>query len=395
MRLASLAWRGLLARPLRTSLAVVGVALGVAVVVATMITGASAHAALRSATADLLGAADVRLRAFDEAGFTPRTVQALRALPEVRTAAPVSERRLVVHTAPGDNEQVFTLQVIGIDPDVDSQIRQPSLTAGVPISPDSPTDALVPASWAARHDLGLGDELRLDGRREGMPPLRIIGLMADTGFAALERGDVMVVSRSTVDDSFEVPAPIRYLDLDLGEGDVSGPLAKVTQAMDEPYIVETAADAAQRLASAQVSFGAVAFLFGLVAMVVGAFLVGNTLAMTVGERTREYGLLRAAGTTSRQVLGLVLRQGAALGIAGSGLGIAAGDRPGSGHDRLPVLDPRRIGRWAAVAHRRPDPGLRPGSWRHAGWVGGSRIARGATVARGCTPVSARIAARTR
>src|SRR5680860_1122183 len=98
MRLASLAWRGLLARPLRTSLAVVGVALGVAVVVATVITGASSDAALRSATADLLGAADVRLRAFDEAGFTPRAVQALRALPEVRTAAPVSERRLVVHT---------------------------------------------------------------------------------------------------------------------------------------------------------------------------------------------------------------------------------------------------------------------------------------------------------
>jgi len=324
MRLASLAWRGLLARPLRTSLAVVGVALGVAVVVATVITGASSDAALRSATADLLGAADVRLRAFDEAGFTPRAVQALRSLPEVRTAAPVSERRLVVHTAPGDNEQVFTLQVIGIDPDVDSQIRLPSLTAGVALSPDSPTDALVPASWAARHDLGLGDELRLDGRRQGMPPLRIIGLMADTGFAALERGEVMVVSRSTVDDSFEVPAPIRYLDLDLGEGDVSGPLARVTQSLDEPYIVETAVDAAQRLASAQVSFGAVAFLFGLVAMVVGAFLVGNTLAMTVGERTREYGLLRAAGTTSRQVLGLVLRQGAALGIAGSGLGIVLG-----------------------------------------------------------------------
>ena len=48
-----------------------------------------------------------------------------------------------------------------------------------------------------------------------------------------------------------------------------------------------------------------------------AFLVGNTLAMTVGERTRELGLLRAAGTTSRQVLGIVLRQALAIGVAGS------------------------------------------------------------------------------
>jgi putative ABC transport system permease protein len=324
MRLASIAWRGLLARPLRTALAVIGVALGVAVVAATVITGAASDAALRSATADLLGAADVRLRAFDEGGFTPRTVQSLRAIPEVVAAAPVSERRLVVHTDPGDDEQVFTLLVIGIDPDIDELVREPRLADGVPLSPDSPTDALVPASWATRNGLELGDQLRLDGRRPGMPPLRIIGLMADTGFAALERGDLLVVSRTTLDDSFEVPAPIRYVDLDLGEGDVSAALASVTERLDEPFIVETAADAAERLASAQASFGAVAFLFGLVAMVVGAFLVGNTLAMTVGERTRELGLLRAAGTTSRQVLGLVLRQGLALGIAGSILGIVGG-----------------------------------------------------------------------
>ncbi|MGQ0608494.1 MAG: ABC transporter permease [Chloroflexota bacterium] len=324
MRLATIAWRGLLARPLRTALAVVGVALGVAIVAATVITSAASDAALRSATVDLLGAADVRLRAFDEAGFTPRAVQSLRAIPEVRTAAPVSERRLIVHTAPGDDEGVFSLVTIGIDPEIDTRVREPRLVAGVPLSTDSPTDALVAASWAARHGLDLGDELRLDGRREGMPPLRIIGLMADTGFAALERGEVLVVSRSTLDESFEVPAPIRYLDLDLGDGDVSNVLARVTEALDEPFIVETAADAAERLASAQASFGSVAFIFGLVAMVVGAFLVGNTLAMTVGERTREFGLLRAAGTTSRQVLGIVLRQGLALGVAGSLLGVMAG-----------------------------------------------------------------------
>ena len=324
MRLATIAWRGLLARPLRTALAVFGVALGVAVVAATIITRAVSDAALRSATVDLLGSADVRLRAFDETGFTPRTVQSLRAIPEIKTAAPVSERRPIVHTEPGEHEQVFSLVTIGIDPDVDGRVRETRLTSGVPLSTDSPTDALVAASWAARHGLGLGDELRLDGRREGVPPLRIIGLMADTGFAALERGEVLVVSRSTLDESFEVPAPIRYLDLDLGDGDVSGALATLTDGLDEPFIVETAADAAARLASAQASFGSVAFLFGLVAMVVGAFLVGNTLAMTVGERTREFGLLRAAGTTSRQVLGLVLRQALALGVAGGVLGVVLG-----------------------------------------------------------------------
>jgi putative ABC transport system permease protein len=324
MRLASLAWRGLRARPLRTALAIVGVGLGVAVVTATIIASASADAALRSASADLLGAADVRLRAFAEPGFSPRTVQALRAFTGVEAVAPVSERRLVASTDPGEDERVFTLLVLGIDPEHDRVIRETRLVEGVPLSPDSPTDALVAASWAARNGLALGDQIRLDGRREGLPPLRIIGTIADTGFGALERGEVLVVSRTTLDESFTVPAPIRYLDLDLGEGDVSATLDRVTASLDEPYVVETPADAAERLASAQASFGNVAFLFGMVAMMVGAFLAGNTLAMTVGERTRELGLLRAAGTTSRQVLGIVLRQAIVLGIAGAALGILGG-----------------------------------------------------------------------
>src|SRR5918997_66203 len=326
MRLATIAWRGLLARPLRTALAVVGVALGVAVVAATSITSDASDAALRSATADLMGSADARIRAFADTGFTPRTVQALRAIPEVTAAAPVSERRLVVHTEPGPDERVFSLLVIGVDPEIEPRVREPRLVEGVPLSADSPTDAVVPASWASRNGLELGDELRLDGRREGMPPLRIVGLLADTGFAALEQGEVLMLARSTLDASFEVPAPIRYVDLDLDvpAADLEGAIDEVTADLDEPFIVETGAEAARRFASAQASFGSVAFLFGLVAMVVGAFLVGNTLAMSVGERTRELGLLRAAGTTSRQVRGLVLRQGLALGVVGSALGVLLG-----------------------------------------------------------------------
>ena len=324
MRLASIAWRGLLARPLRTALAVVGVALGVAVVTATFITGAASEQALRGATADLLGTADVRLRAFDDAGFRPRTVQAVRSLAGVEAAAPVAERRLTVSTAPGEDEAVFGLTVYGIDPEADAAVRPDAVSAGRALRADTTTDALVPASWAARNRLSIGDQLLLDGRRSGFPALEIVGLLADRGLAATAGGEVLVMSRAALDAAFEVPAPIRYLDLDLGPAPGAQELARVTGTLTEPYVVETPADAAARLGSAQASFVGVALLFGIVALIVGAFLVGNTLAMMVGERIRELGLLRAAGTTSRQVLGLVLRQALAIGIAGSGAGVVLG-----------------------------------------------------------------------
>ncbi|MGZ6213616.1 MAG: FtsX-like permease family protein, partial [Candidatus Limnocylindria bacterium] len=79
-----------------------------------------------------------------------------------------------------------------------------------------------------------------------------------------------------------------------------------------------------QLSQAQQGFAGIAFLFGLVALVVGSFLVANTLAMTLNEQTREIGLLRAAGMTGRQVVGLFLRQGAAVAVVGSLIGLALG-----------------------------------------------------------------------
>jgi putative ABC transport system permease protein len=324
MRLSAIAWRGLLARPLRTALSIIGVALGVAVVMATIVVGSASEQALESVSVGLLGRADVRLRAFADEGFGPRTVQALRGLPSVTAAAPVSERRLTVSTAPGEDERVFTLLVLGIDPTDDARVRDITLDAGLPLSPDSPTDALVPASWAAANGLGLGDTLLLAGRRPDVPGLRIVGLMDDAGFALLERGEVIVASRETLDEAFQVPSPIRYIDLDLGEDPTRAQIEQVTSTLDEPFVAEAPADVAARFAPARDAFIGTAFLFGFVSLVVGAFLVGNTLAMTVGERTRELGLLRAAGTTSRQVVGLVVRQALVLGVAGGIAGVLLG-----------------------------------------------------------------------
>jgi putative ABC transport system permease protein len=324
MRLATIAWRGLIARPLRTALTIAGVALGVAVVSATLITSRSADEAVQGAAAELLGRAELRVRAFRDEGFTPRTVQAVRSLPGVLVAAPVSERRLLVSTAAGPREQVFNLLVIGLEPEAEAKIRDPRVEAGVFLSADSPTDAVVTRGWANDHGLGLGDQLLLSGRVQSAAPLRIVGLIDQSGFGALNQGAVALVSRQTLDTSFQIPAPVSYIDIDIGAARVADVEAALDRAMSEPFVVETRADAAAQLGRAQASFAGISFLFGLVALVVGAFLVGNTLAMTVSERTREIGLLRAAGTTSRQILGLFLRQGAAIGVIGAALGLLLG-----------------------------------------------------------------------
>jgi len=322
VRLSALAWRGLAARPLRTALATAGIALGVALVVATVIIGASSEQAMRGASADLLGRADVRLRAFADGGFGPRTLQGLRSTAGVVQAAPVSQRRMTV--AIGQDERVVNVLVLGVDPDAEAAMRPTPLVDGRPLDDATPNGAMVPASMADRLGLRIGDPIILSGHRIGADPLVIVGLLADRGFAVLDRDGVIVANRDALDASLEAPLPIRAIDLDLGEAPSAGTIETVTSTVREPFVVETADDIVGQFAAARDRFIGVALLFAIVSLVVGAFLIGNTLAMTVGERVRDIGLLRAAGTTSRQVLGLVLRQAAALGVAGSLAGLAAG-----------------------------------------------------------------------
>ena len=65
-------------------------------------------------------------------------------------------------------------------------------------------------------------------------------------------------------------------------------------------------------------------VFAVVALVVGAYIILNTFAITVAQRTRENGLLRALGASRRQVLASVLIEALAVGVIAALLGLAAG-----------------------------------------------------------------------
>jgi putative ABC transport system permease protein len=65
-------------------------------------------------------------------------------------------------------------------------------------------------------------------------------------------------------------------------------------------------------------------IFAVIALVVGGFIIMNTFAITVAQRTQENGLLRALGASRRQVLGSVLVEAVAVGVIAAVLGLAVG-----------------------------------------------------------------------
>src|ERR1700730_10932896 len=103
--------------------------------------------------------------------------------------------------------------------------------------------------------------------------------------------------------------------------------------------------------------------FSLLALGIGLFLIYNNLAVTVLERRREIGLLRAAGATTSWIRNLFLLQAGMLGLLGTVLGFGAGGlraagligylrQSGGQADLRFVFDPEQavvIGLWGILA----------------------------------------------
>ncbi|MBC7643741.1 MAG: FtsX-like permease family protein, partial [Thermoleophilia bacterium] len=94
---------------------------------------------------------------------------------------------------------------------------------------------------------------------------------------------------------------------------------------DQPYVRVQDATSLKKVARKQID-QILGLLFGLLAMSVLIALFGiiNTLALSVFERTREIGLLRAVGTLRGQVTTMVLAEGVLVSVIGALLGMGLG-----------------------------------------------------------------------
>ncbi len=334
--LASFAWRSLRARPLRTLLSVIGVALGVAVLFAALATNAGIDAGVGRTVDDVMGRADLRIGAFEERGLSAATIAAIRTTPGVGEAAPLIEQRTYLQrdpvSAPGTADAYAApVAVIGIDPAIDGAdnphapaIHNLGLSAGIGLTASRPTDALVPTALADGLGVSLGDTVTLLGPN-GPVPFTVVGLLAGDGPDPSTAGRSIVVPLAGA-NAILGQLGASWVDVSLAAGATAdGVAADLARRLTyEPYVLSDRADLTSSLRASTAGFQAMTALIAAVTLFGGAFLIFNTLSMTLSERIREIGLLRAAGATRGQIHLLVLRQAAILGGSGSILGLVLG-----------------------------------------------------------------------
>src|SRR5205085_12429608 len=85
-----------------------------------------------------------------------------------------------------------------------------------------------------------------------------------------------------------------------------------------------AADDAKDLNSGMVMIRWFLLGFGGIALLVGAFVIFNTLSITVAQRTREFATLRTLGASRKQVMRSVRLEGLVIGLLASAIGLVLG-----------------------------------------------------------------------
>ena len=194
--------------------------------------------------------------------------------------------------------------------------------------PVADNEVVIDAMSARQGKLGVGDTTTVLAQG---PPFRVrVSGIAKFGSADSPGGATCVLFNPSVAQRL-IAEPGKFDSISIiGEpgvtqrqliSDVAKVLPTGTEAVTGAEITKETQDSARE---SMAFFRTFMLVFAVVALLVGAFMIFNTFSITVAQRTRENGLLRALGASRRQILASVLLEALAVGVIASVLGLAFG-----------------------------------------------------------------------
>lgn len=325
----------------QSTLILVGIAVGVAVIVflTTLINGLQANIIDRT-----LGTqAHIRVQPTEEVnrilppppGFTQLLLEDKRAqrlrsinnwqqvrdvldtLPEIRAVSPIISGPAFARRG----EAIQSVALIGIDP--------PRYQRIIPIQDDiiagafriGAGDAVIGKQLATDLGLRVGDKLRLDGGQERETVVNVAGIF-ELGVRELDARYVYLDMKQT-QALLNLPGASTVIDVSVKNifeaQTIADRIVRLTGLKAESWM-ETNAQLMNALRSQSLSTQIIS-VFVALSVALG---IASVLSVSVVQRTREIGILRAMGTSWQQMLLVFLIQGALFGLAGSVLGVLAG-----------------------------------------------------------------------
>lgn len=313
-------------RLFQSVLFVVGVALGVAMMIAIDLANTSSKRAFELSTQSVTGRATHQILG-GPGGLPSDLYRRLRVDLRLEQIAPVIEdyvRGLNVGDQP--------LRVFGIDPFAEPPFRDYLTEVEVAGETQTafqalnafiarPNTAVISARLAERYGLTVGDALVLRPA-SGQVEVEIVGLLEVEDAASAQAIDTLVlVDIATAQALVGSPGAINRIDLILPDGyDVSA----IEALLPPGARLTTPSAQSGALTQMTAAFELNLQALSLLALVVGVFLIYNTVTFSVVQRRPLLGTLRALGTTRRQIFLLITGEALMLGALGTVLGLGLG-----------------------------------------------------------------------
>ena len=241
----------------------------------------------------------------------------LDALDQVTAASPVISGPAFARRG----EAIESVALVGIDAERYQRI--------IPISDDivagrfriGAGDTVIGSQLAADLGLGVGDKLRLDGGQGRETVVNVAGIF-ELGVRELDARYVYLDMKQA-QSLLDLPGAATVIDVTVDDifaaEAVAGRIARLTGVKAESWM-ETNAQLMNALRSQSLSTQMIS-VFVALSVALG---IASVLSVSVVQRTREIGILRAMGTTRAQMLRVFLVQGGLFGLAGSVVGALAG-----------------------------------------------------------------------
>ena len=316
---------------LRSLATILGIALGIAVVLAVRMANQSSVRSFETALEMVAGQTSLEIVG-PGPGLREERLLELDWLEQFGQISPVIEGEARASFPSGDREW---LKILGVDILRDETLRDYRLVefAGnrQPPAPreflellSDPGAIVLTQKLARRHNLDPGSGLDLDigDRREG---LTVRGLLLDRGPARALNGTFALMDIAAAQWLLGRLGRIDRVDLRLKpEISIDQAEAAIAARLPEGLTVQRPSHRGRQVEKMLEAFHFNLTALSHIALLVGLFLIYNTVSLSVVSRRREIGILRAVGSSRRQVAGLFLAEAGLLAALGCALGVLLG-----------------------------------------------------------------------
>ena len=310
--------------PALTALNIVGIALGVTVFLSIQIVNHSALESFRASVDIVAGKADLEVIG-DGLRFDEKAYPIVDRHPGIAAATPTVEDVASLTDYPGEYLQILGIDIFSNGPLRtfelhDDQNQRPNI---VEFLRDPKVIALT-RKLSQRLGLKIGDKLRIE-TQTGTETFHV-GYILDFGEDAPGADEhLSVMDIANVQENFRHAGKLTRISALLKPGaDFNAVVADLRKQLPPDVIVQAPDRRNRQIEKMIGAFQLNLTALSLIALLVGMFLIYNTVATAVVRRRHEIGVLRALGLSGLQVQFLFIAEALVLGLAGSVLGLVMG-----------------------------------------------------------------------